>query len=158
MYEIITSVIQSGRYELTDMLDKIHTIWIQGTITDNQKDELVAAAQKNAKAENSFAPLQTQIDQAFAMIAELRQTMEANAMDMAALKDAVEQLGAAVVVPEPEPDDEWPEYVTPTGAHDAYYKGDQITYNGKHYTCTAPEGTACVWPPDVFPAFWQEET
>ena len=27
----------------------------------------------------------------------------------------------------------------PTGAHDAYYAGDKITYNGKHYVCIMPE-------------------
>lgn len=33
MYNIIKSVIESGRYELTDMLEKIDVIWIQGGIT-----------------------------------------------------------------------------------------------------------------------------
>lgn len=35
MYEIIKSVIQSGRYELTDMLTKIDTLWVQGSLTDD---------------------------------------------------------------------------------------------------------------------------
>ena len=43
----------------------------------------------------------------------------------------------------------------PTGAHDAYYNGDKVTYNGKHYVCIAPDGTACVWSPDVYPSYWQ---
>ena len=29
--------------------------------------------------------------------------------------------------------DEWPEFLQPTGAHDAYKKGDKVTFNGKHY-------------------------
>ena len=29
--------------------------------------------------------------------------------------------------------DEWPEFVQPTGAHDAYNKGDKVTFEGKHY-------------------------
>ena len=57
---------------------------------------------------------------------------------------------------ETEPGDEWPEYVQPTGAHDAYYNGDKVTWNGKHYICTAPDDTACVWNPDAYPAYWQE--
>ena len=32
--------------------------------------------------------------------------------------------------------DEWPEWEQPTGAHDAYNKGDKVSYNGKHYICT----------------------
>ena len=34
-----------------------------------------------------------------------------------------------------EPVEEYPEYVKPTGAHDAYKIGDKITYNGKRYEC-----------------------
>lgn len=51
-----------------------------------------------------------------------------------------------------EPADEWPEYVQPTGAHDAYHVGDKITYNGKHYTCIYD---GCVWTPDAYPQGWQ---
>ena len=29
--------------------------------------------------------------------------------------------------------EEWPEWVQPTGAHDAYAKGDKVTYKGKRY-------------------------
>ena len=29
--------------------------------------------------------------------------------------------------------EEWPDWVQPTGAHDAYGVGDQVTHNGKHY-------------------------
>ena len=29
--------------------------------------------------------------------------------------------------------DEWPEFVQPTGAHDAYKKGDKVTFEVKHY-------------------------
>lgn len=51
---------------------------------------------------------------------------------------------------------EWPEFVKPTGAHDAYNIGDKVTYNGKHYICAM---NACVYSPDEYPAGWtlQEE-
>ena len=29
--------------------------------------------------------------------------------------------------------EEWPEWVQPTGAHDAYSKGDKVSHNGKHW-------------------------
>ena len=35
MYEIVKNVIESGQYELTDMLKKIDTIWFQGTLDDD---------------------------------------------------------------------------------------------------------------------------
>lgn len=48
--------------------------------------------------------------------------------------------------------DEYPEWVQPTGAHDAYNKGDKVTYNGQHYVCTS-DGN--VYAPDVYG--WQLE-
>ena len=43
--------------------------------------------------------------------------------------------------------DEYPEWVQPTGAHDAYNIGDKVTYNGQHYVCTF---NANVYAPDVY--------
>lgn len=51
--------------------------------------------------------------------------------------------------------DEWPEFVQPTGAHDAYKKGDKITFNGKHYISLID---ANVYSPTAYPAGWQEQT
>lgn len=47
--------------------------------------------------------------------------------------------------------DEYPEWVQPTGAHDAYNTGDKVSYNGKHYICTAD---ANVYAPGVYG--WKE--
>lgn len=153
MYEIIKNVIESGRYELNDMLKKIDTIWIQGDITEEQKTELVKLAQEKANPENSYAPLQKQIDDLYKIHNELKTTVEENARGMSALKDEVEKLsGGAVVVPDPEPAEEYPEFVQPTGAHNAYNTGDKITYNGKHYESTM-DGN--VWTPDAYPQGWK---
>ena len=50
--------------------------------------------------------------------------------------------------------DEWPDFVQPTGAHDAYKKGDKVTFNGKHYISLID---ANVYSPAVYPAGWQEQ-
>ena len=47
--------------------------------------------------------------------------------------------------------DEYPEWVQPTGAHDAYNTGDKVSYNGKHYVCTIDANT---YAPDVYG--WKE--
>ena len=49
--------------------------------------------------------------------------------------------------------DEWPEFVQPTGAHDAYNKGDKVTFEGKHYISLI-DGN--VYSPSAYPAGWQE--
>ena len=50
--------------------------------------------------------------------------------------------------------DEWPEFVQPTGAHDAYNKGDKVTFNGKHYISLIDTN---VYSPAAYPAGWQEQ-
>lgn len=143
MYEIIKNVILAGNYELVDMLKKINTVWIESNITDEQKTELDELARTNAKEENSYAPLQEQLDNANSRIDSLEERI-------AKLE------GETTEEPtEPEPVDEYPEFVQPTGAHDAYNIGDKITYNGKKYICQI---NGCVWAPDVYPQGWQEVT
>lgn len=48
MHEILKEVITSKRYEPTDMLHKIDTLWAQGDLDDKQRTELIALAQGNA--------------------------------------------------------------------------------------------------------------
>lgn len=59
--------------------------------------------------------------------------------------------------PEPEPDPEpkpptYPEWVQPTGAHDAYNTGDIVNYNGTLYKSVI-DGN--VWAPDAYPQGWE---
>lgn len=54
---------------------------------------------------------------------------------------------------EPSETEEYPEYVQPGGAYNAYHVGDKITYNGKKYICKLDN---CVWSPDAYPAGWEE--
>ena len=43
--------------------------------------------------------------------------------------------------------EEWPEWVQPTGAHDAYNTGDKVTHNGVKYISDVD---ANVWEPGVY--------
>lgn len=155
MYEIIKNVIDSGRFELVDILKKIDTIWLQGDITDEQKDELVELAREKADPKNSFASLQEQIDNLAAKLSNVEQQQATNVADIKAIKDKLSENDIEIPDVEPEPGEEYPEYKQPTGAHDAYYNGDKVTYNSEKYVCIAPEGTPCVWSPTDYPAYWQ---
>ena len=153
MFEIIKNVILSKDFKLEDLLNKIDTIWLQGKITEEEKLELIDLARENALVENSYKPLQEQIDKAFEEIDTLKETINANAIGMSALKDAIEKLGQQVEIPETPTEDEYPPFVKPNGAHDAYNIGDKITYNNKKNTCKM---NGCVWNPDEYPAGWEE--
>ena len=43
--------------------------------------------------------------------------------------------------------DEWPEWIQPTGAHDAYAKGDKVTHSSKKWTSDVDANT---WEPGVY--------
>lgn len=128
MFEIVKNVIGTGRYELTALLGKIDTLWVQGTLTDEQHDELVRLAQGSADVENSVDII--------AKLAELEARV-------AALENSEAPGGET---------EEYPAYVIGKW----YYNGDKITYNGKHYVCIAPSGAVCTWNPDEYPVYWTE--
>lgn len=139
MYSIILSVINAGSFELTDILRKIDTMWLKGDIDDDQRTELIDAAREKADPSASYAPLQEQLNK----LAE----------KIKALEDRVTHIKQGEP-DEPPVVEEWPEFVQPTGAHDAYNTGDKITFNGERYTC---QMNGCVWSPADYPSAWKKE-
>lgn len=139
MFEVIKNVINSKNFELREILYKIKVMYVEGDITEEQKEELDNMARENAKAENSYAPLQKQIDALAERVSKLESADKENTEDTEGTE-------------EPEIIENYPEYVQPTGGHDAYKIGDKITYNGKKYECLIDN---CVWTPDVYPQGWK---
>lgn len=125
MYGILKEVITSKRYELTDMLRKIDTLWAQGDLDDEQRTELIALAQGNADM--------TQEVNVLTKIEELEQRVRS-------LETGSTELGEA-----------YPDYVVGKW----YYNGDKITFEGGKYRCIAPDGVVCVWSPKEYPVYWE---
>lgn len=126
MYEILKEVITSKRYELTDMLRKIDTLWAQGDLDDEQRTELIALAQGNADM--------------------------AQEVNMLAKLEELEQRVKALETGNTEPGEAYPDYVVGKW----YYNGDKITFEGVKYKCIAPDGVVCVWSPKEYPVYWEE--
>ena len=140
MYESIKDILEKGSYELADILKKINTVWLKSYITEEEMEELESLARENAKAENSYAPLQEQIENIYS--------------EIAGIKSRLDNLESGQEVEKPtETTEEYPEYTAPSGAHDAYNTGDKITYNGKKYVCKM---NGCVWDPGTYPQGWEE--
>lgn len=138
MYTITKSVIESGNYELSDMLKKLDTLWVQGSITDAEHEELIALARENANVQQSMDIM--------AKIEELDKRVKA-------LEDAMTNNDSSDNEEETEPTEPtYPEYT----AGNWYYTGDKVTFEGKVYECIAPDGVACVWSPTEYPAYWEE--
>lgn len=139
MFNIFKNVIETSDFDLRDILNKIEESYIKSSLSKEEQTELEEMARQHAKPENSYAPLKEQLNEMFERIKSLEgrvSILEGNNPE-----EPTELV------------EEYPEYVKPTGAHDAYNTGDKITYNGKHYECIFD---GCVWNPDEYPTGWKE--
>ena len=63
--------------------------------------------------------------------------------------------GGGTTEPETPPAETIPDFVQPTGAHDAYKKGDKVKFEGKAYESLIDANT---YSPSAYPAGWKEIT
>ena len=139
MYNIIKSVIENRNFELSDMINKINVMWVQGKITEDKQAELIALARDYADVKNELDLINK--------VLELDKQVKELAAEIKALKEGESNNGESsndTVV------ESYDAYV----AGKWYYAGDKISYNGLNYECIAPEGHVCTWNPDEYPAYW----
>lgn len=129
MFEVIKAAIEAGGYKLDAMLNRIHTFAAKGYISADQMAELEAMARGEANVSEEVS--------IFAKVAELEARIRAL------------EMGAVSAPPSTE---EYDEYATGKW----YYNGDKVSFGGKNYVCTAPDGVVCVWSPVEYPAYWEE--
>lgn len=127
MYGIFKSVIQNGIYVLSEIIMKIDKKWIEGSITDDQRTELIKLARDNANYTNEL---------------DVIKKLNEHEKRIKALEDSGVSINP----------DEYPEYIPGKW----YYKNDKITFKTKHYKCIAPDGTVCTWNPEEYPSYWEE--
>lgn len=128
MFGTIERVINEGDFVLKEMLSKIDYFFAKGELTESEYTEL------KEKARSSAAP--SKEADLFAKLQEI----EARVKKLEANNEEVTETAVE-------------EYVSGRW----YYNGDKCLWNGETYTCTAPEGTVCVWSPEEYPAYWSEE-
>lgn len=105
MFEILKRKIERKDYKLETMIEKIRILFADDEITKEEKDELEKLARENANAENSYAPLQEQINNIYNV-------------ELVNIKNRLAKLEqeSGQEVEEPtEPEEEYPAYVQPTG-------------------------------------------
>lgn len=139
MYDVVKNVIASRNYELSDMLTKIDTLWVQGSITEEERAELIELARQNAQVQQSIDIL--------AKLEELDKRVRAN-------EEAIKKLTETEAAPEEGGKTEeptYPEYEVGKW----YYSGDIVMFEGKAYECIAPDGVVCTWSPSEYPAYWE---
>lgn len=148
MYEIFKSVITSKSYNLEQMIKKINTRWVEDTLAEEQREELIALAQTNADPSQSNAPLQKQIEEISKKQIALEDTVEKLSATVQKIKETVESGGTVVPDPEPPVTEEYPAWEPYNGIPPVPYQvGSKVTYNGKKWESMVPNN---VWEPGVF--------
>ena len=126
MYNSVLIVIQSGEYNLSDLTKKIDTLWLKSYLTDDERESLTKLAIEKANPDAGLPSFSER---------------------MAALEKRVSKLAGNLSSGGDSGSSDWPEWVQPTGAHDAYAKGSQVTHNGERYVSKID---ANVWEPGMF--------
>ena len=126
MYNSVLIVIQSGEYNLSDLTKKIDTLWLKSYLTDDERERLTKLAIEKANPDAGLPSFSER---------------------MAALEKRVSKLEGNLSSGGDSGSSDWPEWVQPTGAHDAYAKGSQVTHNGERYVSQID---ANVWEPGMF--------
>lgn len=123
MKSIFENVIKKGEYDLDTIINKIDVLFIEGKITQKERDELLDLARHKPVAQYD---VKEEIQKIWLAIKELQGG----------------SLGEDEIVLE---------WVQPTGAHNAYNKGDKMIYNGDVYESLI---NGNVWSPVSYPAAW----
>lgn len=158
MYSLFKSVIINGNYELVNLLKKIDVQWIQGSLTDDERNELIQLAQDKANSQNSLDLYSkvAELDKRVKALEELNLVDEDQAENGTTENEPTEGETDEGEVTEGETTEKEPEVTYPDfEVGKWYYKGDIISFEGINYICVAPEGTVCVWNPKDYPAYWE---
>ena len=126
MYNSVLIVIQSGEYDLSDLTKKIDTLWLKSYLTDDERESLTKLAIEKASPDSGLPSFSERL---------------------ASLEKRVSKLEGGSSSGGDSGSSDWPEWVRPTGAHDAYAKGAQVTHYGEKYVSQID---ANVWEPGVF--------
>ena len=140
MFATFQTIINAGGYDLTDLTQRIKTLYAMGELTEDEMKQLLDSAAANANQD--------------AMLPDVSERVGALETRIAAVEERVGKLESGGVEPGEleEPADEWPEWVRPTSKDTQYNKGDKVTFNGRHYMCVKNNVSAS---PDEDPKRWQ---
>ena len=151
-YQGFVDFIDRGNYDLNALVERIKNFEIRGDVDSEQANALLALAREKASEQDKYGDFQTQIDSLATAISaiDLRLTLIEQKFDL-----LCQETGIDIDISVPASSG-IAEFVQPTGAHDAYYAGDKVIFNGRKWVCTAPEGYACTYSPSAYPAYWED--
>lgn len=119
MHEIIKNVIAAGGYKLAEIQHKVKKLYILGDLTEEQLDELLVLAQRNASAENERPETISMLRKLADRVAVLEQRLDA-------------QDGSG------EPTSEYEAWTPWDGISTNYQQGAVVSHNGKLWQSAHP--------------------
>ena len=139
MFSNLKRVILSGRYRLSEMVEKINVMWGESLITDAERDELLHLAQEKLDP-------QTEAPELMAAYVRVLEKLEGLEKRVAALEGADGEESAE--------GEAWPVWEPWDGVSDKYQPGARVEHGGVKYVSVyagqnvwepgAP-GTAALW-------------
>lgn len=149
MYEIIKNIIENGAFKVSDLTNKIDTLWAESKLSDDERSQLVQMMVDHLNPASEAPELKEMYERLEARVATLEE-------DVQALKGGEEPGGGeeepgTVTVPA------WEQW---DGISDKYKYGAVVTHNGKYFLDVL-QGMQNTWEPGsvgVDDRYWKEIT
>ena len=153
MYEIIKAVIQSGAFVVSDIAQKINTLWAESKLTDEERQEL-------SEMMIDYINPNTQAPELKELYLQLQEELGTVKEEMSTLKTEVAELkGTGETEPGPGPETTIPKWKPWDGVSSEYQPGAVVTHNGKYYQNALDIQN--TWEPGgegIDERFWKEIT
>ena len=142
MYEIIKNVINSGSYKLADLAGKIDKLWVEGTLDETQRDELLELARDGATITAEAPGVSERVSLLETAVDELKTTVQ-------------QILEGTASTPEAPQYEAWTPW---DGRSNKYQHGALVTHNGHLWESTFIGQN--VWEPGaagITDMFWLDK-
>ena len=148
MFEIIKSVIENGIFRVSDLTNKIDTLWAESKLSDDERNQLVQMMTDHLNPASEAPELKDMYERLEARVS----TLEA---EVQALKG--EEPGGGEGEPGTVTVAAWEPW---DGISDKYQYGAVVTHNGKYFL-NVLQGMQNTWEPEsagVDERYWKEIT
>lgn len=133
MFEALSTLINSGSYDLADITHRIENAYGLGYLNEDQFSQLLQSAQSNANPDSQMPDLVTRMGNLELRVGELEKKFSGSSESS---------------------EDAWPLYVEPQSKDQLYNKDSKITWtDGCHYICLKNN---VKYGPDLEPDKWQK--
>lgn len=142
--EYIPPVVPHAEPEMGEMMQAVKKMLASSTEELSDEDALAVAAL--FPTWHSKIGLQVNVGERLWYGGKLWKVIQAHTVQADWTPDTAVSLFVEVSI------EEWPQWVPPQGAHDAYMTGDKVTFEGTHYVSLIDNNT---WSPAAYPQGWE---